>query len=120
MTAGSSQAPRDHIDTASFYPTYAHRQQKTHEFTGMDWANELINEALAPYPDHLVIATKVGPSPHGLVRPDQLRAQIEENLRQLGRDYLDVVNLRQTGLDSIAEHFGALAELREAGICQAV
>ena len=51
-----------------------------------------------------------------LARPDQLRGQVEENLRQLGRDHLDVVNLRQSGLDSIAEHFGALAELRDAGL----
>jgi aryl-alcohol dehydrogenase-like predicted oxidoreductase len=42
---------------------------------------------------------------------------VEENLRQLGRDHLDVVNLRRMPkYDSIAEHFGALAELREAGL----
>ena len=45
-----------------------------------------------------------------------MRGQVEENIRQLGRDHLDVVNLRQHGLDSIEEHFGALAELREAGL----
>jgi len=51
------------------------------------------------------------------VRPDQLRGQVEENLRQLGRDQLDVVNLRRrTGQESIAEHFGALADLRQAGL----
>ena len=50
-----------------------------------------------------------------LARPDQLRGQVEENLRQLGRDHLDVVNLRQQGL-SITDHFGALAELREGGL----
>ena len=50
-------------------------------------------------------------------RPDQLRGQVEENLRQLGRDQLDVVNLRRrTGQESIAEHFGALADLRQAGL----
>ena len=48
--------------------------------------------------------------------PAQLRGQVEENLRQLGRDCLDLVNLRLSGLDSIAEHFGALAELRNAGL----
>ncbi|MDV9194695.1 aldo/keto reductase [Streptomyces sp. Wh19] len=48
--------------------------------------------------------------------PKQLRGQAEENLRQLGRDHLDVVNLRIVGTDSIAERFGALAELREAGL----
>ncbi|MFF5074848.1 aldo/keto reductase [Micromonospora olivasterospora] len=100
----------NHIDTAAFY------------FSPLRSANELINAALAPYPDDLVIATKVGPGkdPSGqwlpLARPDQLRGQVEENLRQLGRDHLDLVNLRQNGLDSVAEHFGALAELRDAGL----
>jgi aryl-alcohol dehydrogenase-like predicted oxidoreductase len=48
--------------------------------------------------------------------PDQLRGQVEENLRQLGRDYLEAVNLRANGprTASIAEHFGAPTELREA------
>jgi pyridoxine 4-dehydrogenase len=45
-----------------------------------------------------------------------LRGEVEENLRQLGREHLDLVNLRQTGLDSVADHFGALAELRDAGL----
>jgi pyridoxine 4-dehydrogenase len=100
----------NHIDTAAFY------------FSPLRSANELINRALAPYPDDLVITTKVGqprdPSgawlPHA--RPEQLRGLVEENLRQLGRDHLDVVNLRVVGADSIAERFGALAELREAGL----
>ncbi len=48
--------------------------------------------------------------------PGQLRGQVEENLRQLGRDHLDLVNLRAYPTDSIAEHFGALAELRDAGL----
>ncbi|MFI1197320.1 aldo/keto reductase [Micromonospora sp. NPDC020750] len=100
----------NHIDTAAFY------------FSPLRSANELINAALAPYPDDLVIATKVGPGkdPSGqwlpLARPDELRGQVEENLRQLGRDHLDLVNLRQAGLESVAEHFGALAELRDAGL----
>jgi aryl-alcohol dehydrogenase-like predicted oxidoreductase len=100
----------DHIDTASFY------------FSPLRSANELINRALAPYPDNLVIVTKVGPGrdPSGAwlpwARPEQLRGQVEENLRQLGRDHLDVVNLRVYGTDSIAEHFGALADLRDAGL----
>jgi pyridoxine 4-dehydrogenase len=102
----------NHIDTAAFY------------FSSLRSANELINRALAPYPDDLVIATKVWPGrdPSGewwWATPRQLRGQVEENLRQLGRDHLDVVNLRvprrlKTG--SIAEHFGALADLREAGL----
>jgi pyridoxine 4-dehydrogenase len=100
----------NHIDTAAFY------------FSPLRSANELISRALTPYPDDLVIATKVGPGrePAGdwlpLARPDQLRGQVEENLRQLGRDHLDLVYLRQHGLDSIAEHFTALAELRDAGL----
>lgn len=100
----------NHIDTAAFY------------FSPLRSANELINQALAPYPDDLVITTKVGPSrdasgawrPHAT--PEQLRGQVEENLRQLGRDHLDVVNLRIVGTDSIAERFGALARLRDAGL----
>ncbi|KOT54121.1 MULTISPECIES: oxidoreductase [Streptomyces] len=100
----------NHIDTAAFY------------FSPLRSANELINRALAPYPDDLVITTKVGPGrdpsgrwlPHAT--PEQLRGQVEENLRQLGRDHLDVVNLRVVGTDSIAERFGALAELRAAGL----
>ena len=100
----------NHIDTAAFY------------FSALRSANELINSSLAPYPADLVITTKVGPGRdtwgewHS-ARPDQLRGQVEENLRQLGRDQLDVVNLRRpAGLASIAEHFGALAELRQAGL----
>ncbi|MFE0516409.1 oxidoreductase [Streptomyces sp. NPDC058964] len=101
----------NHIDTAAFY------------FSSLRSANELINSALAPYPEDLVIVTKVGPHRDQQgewgtpARPDQLRGQVEENLRQLGRDHLDVVNLRRTGRqESVAEHFGALAELREAGL----
>jgi pyridoxine 4-dehydrogenase len=100
----------NHIDTASFY------------FSPTRSANELINTALAPYPHDLVIVTKVGPGRHPWgewysAAPGQLRGQVEENLRQLGRDHLDVVNLRRRPRQtSIAEHFGALAELREAGL----
>ncbi|MET8700636.1 aldo/keto reductase [Kitasatospora sp. NPDC004723] len=102
----------NHVDTAAFY------------FSATRSANELISRALAPYPDDLVITTKVWPArdPSGAwwwAMPAQLRGQVEENLRQLGRDHLDVVNLRvppsrRTG--SIGEHFGALAELRDAGL----
>ncbi|MEE1770121.1 aldo/keto reductase [Streptomyces sp. JV185] len=102
----------NHIDTAAYY------------FSATRSANELINRALAPYPEDLVIATKVWPGRDlsgawWWATPAQLRGQVEENLRQLGRDHLDVVNLRlppsrRTG--SIGEHFGALAELRDAGL----
>ncbi|MFD9460618.1 aldo/keto reductase [Streptomyces sp. NPDC060027] len=100
----------DHIDTAAFY------------FSSLRSANELINSALAPYADDLVVATKVGPFRDyagewgAAARPDQLRSHVEENLRQLGRDHLDLVYLRRMGQDSIAEHFGALADLRDAGL----
>ncbi|WIY05052.1 aldo/keto reductase [Amycolatopsis mongoliensis] len=100
----------DHVDTAAFY------------FSRLRSANELVNRALAPYPDGLVIATKVGPrrdpvtAQLPMASPQQLRGDVEENLRQLGRDHLDVVNLRVGGPGPIADHFGALAELREAGL----
>ncbi|WP_191245475.1 oxidoreductase [Amycolatopsis deserti] len=105
----------NHIDTAAFY------------FSPLRSANELISTALNPYPDDLVITTKVGPG-RGLdgeflpeARPEQLRLQVEENIRQLGRDHLDVVNLRiGSGLDrgsgSLADRFGALAELQQQGL----
>jgi pyridoxine 4-dehydrogenase len=100
----------NHIDTAAFY------------FSPLRSANELINTALAPYPADLVITTKVGPGRDSggewhSARPDQLRGQVEENLRQLGRDQLDVVNLRRAAnQESITEHFGALASLRQEGL----
>ncbi|MCT9075858.1 aldo/keto reductase [Streptomyces fulvoviolaceus] len=100
----------NHIDTAAFY------------FSALRSANEIINSALAPYSDDLVIVTKVGPFRNysgewgTSARPDDLRGHVEENLRQLGRDHLDVVNLRRMRQDSIAEHFGALADLREEGL----
>lgn len=105
------EAGVDHIDTASFY------------FSSLRSANELINSALSPYPDDLVIATKVGPSrdPSGQWRPaatpQELRGQVEENLRQLGRDHLDLVYYRVQEMSaSIANHFAVLAELREKGL----
>jgi len=97
------------VDTAAFY------------FTPLLSANELISSALRPYPADLVIATKVGPGrdPSGVwysARPDQLRGQVEQNLRELGRDHLDLVYLRRMSQDSVSEHFGVLAELRQAGL----
>jgi pyridoxine 4-dehydrogenase len=113
----------NHIDTAAFYFSPGGTLQGG---TGpVRFATELIRQALAPYPDDLVIATKVGPGhdPSGrfyeATTPAHLRGQVEENLRRLGRDHLDVVNLRivkRPGRDSIAERFGALAQLRDAGL----
>jgi pyridoxine 4-dehydrogenase len=100
----------NHIDTAAFY------------FSSLRSANEIINSALAPYPDDLVIAAKVGPFRNysgewgTSARPEDLRGHVEENLRQLGRDHLDLVYLRRMRQDSVAEHFGALAELRDKGL----
>lgn len=77
----------NHIDTAQFY--------------GPDVANQLIKEALYPYPDDLVIVSKVGAerdSAGGFVlaqTPALLRKGVEENLRTLGREWLDAVNIRR-------------------------
>ena len=105
-----------HIDTADFYGPYV--------------TNEIIREALAPYPGDLHIVTKVGAvrdEAGGWVHqrsPAGLREQVHANLDRLKLDALDVVNLRVGGgadghspvPGSIAEQFGALAELREQGL----
>ncbi len=102
-----------HIDTSDFY--------------GPTVVNELIKEALHPYPANLHIVTKVGArrgedgSWTVAQDPDDLTAQVDENMQHLGLDALDVVNLRVdpaegTAGGSIAEPFGALAELRQQGL----
>ncbi|WIB64923.1 MULTISPECIES: oxidoreductase [unclassified Curtobacterium] len=102
-----------HIDTADFYGPFV--------------TNELIREALHPYPEQLAIVTKVG-SVRGddgawihANEPDQLRTQVHDNLERLGVDTLDVVNLRVGGFDSpepgsIGERFAALADLQQQGL----
>jgi len=76
----------DHIDTAQFY--------------GPDVANELIREALHPYPENLVIVTKVGSVRDAsgawlpAQRPEELRTAVEDNLRTLGVEQIGAVNLR--------------------------
>lgn len=102
-----------HIDTSDYYGPFV--------------TNELIREALHPYPSELRIVTKVGALrdaegnwPHALSR-DELRQAVHDNLSHLGLDVLDVVNLRVGGLDSptpgsIAEPFTALAELQQEGL----
>jgi pyridoxine 4-dehydrogenase len=103
----------NHIDTADFYGPFV--------------TNEIIREALAPYPDDLHIVTKVGArrDSHGgwppARTPAELRVQVHDNLRRLGLDVLDVVNLRVGGVEapepgSIAEQFETLAELRSQGL----
>lgn len=105
----------NHIDTAGFYGR------------GGVWANEQIRTALAPYPEDLVIATKVGPllgadgMPSEQAAPDRLRELVEADLRTLGLDRLDLVYLRVGGMtgpggESIAERFEVLAGLREEGL----
>lgn len=100
----------NHFDTAAFY------------FSPRLSANELLNAAFPNHDDDIVIATKVGPArtPSGEwadpATPAQLRGQVEENLRQLGRDRLELVYLRVFGGGSIAEHFGALADLQAEGL----
>jgi pyridoxine 4-dehydrogenase len=82
----------NHIDTASFY--------------GPGEVNRRIHEALAPYPEDLVIVSKVGarytgeqPVPLAAAqRPAELRAAVEDDLRQLGLDRIPVVNLRRLDL----------------------
>lgn len=106
----------NHIDTAAWYPTYADARHAIHDSSALHWANEVIGKTLRPYAKDLVIATKVGPAESGLAGPDRMRGLVEANLRALGRDHLDLVYLRQHGLQSITEHFAALARLREAGL----
>jgi aryl-alcohol dehydrogenase-like predicted oxidoreductase len=103
----------DHIDTSDFY--------------GPHVTNQIIKEALHPYRDNLVIVTKLGAKrdetggwPRALSRKD-LIAGTHDNLRNLGVDALDVVNLRVGALSepsagSIAEQVNVLAELKQQGL----
>ncbi|MEV3926182.1 aldo/keto reductase family oxidoreductase [Actinomadura coerulea] len=102
-----------HIDTSDAY--------------GPRVTNELIREALHPYPEALHIVTKVGATRDEqggwppARRPEELRRQVHDNLRSLRLDVLDVVNLRLGDAEgprpgSLAEAFGALVELQRAGL----
>jgi len=103
----------NHIDTSDYYGPYV--------------TNEIIKEALHPYPDELHIVTKVGALrdeqggwPQAL-GPDQLRRAVHDNLERLGLDALDVVNLRVGGFrepepGAIAEPFSTLAGLQQEGL----
>src|SRR3978361_429292 len=100
----------DHIDTSDFY--------------GPHVTNQIIKEALHPYPENLVIVTKVGARrdaeggwPHAR-SPKELRSAVHDNLRNLGVDALDVVNLRVGAVDgpeagSIEEPYTALAQMQQ-------
>jgi pyridoxine 4-dehydrogenase len=105
----------NHIDTAAFYQSR----------DGSIRANTLIREALYPYPPDLVIATKVGPvfGPNGPAQGTaaDLRVAVEDNLKTLGLERLDLVYLRIGMMEpphgeSLAERFEALAAMREEGL----
>jgi pyridoxine 4-dehydrogenase len=103
----------NHIDTSDFY--------------GPHVTNQIIKQALHPYPDGLVIVTKVGARRggdkswiHALSRQELVDA-VHDNLRNLGLDTLDVVNLRVGGVmgpteGSIEEPLTVLAELKREGL----
>ncbi|WP_295695795.1 aldo/keto reductase family oxidoreductase [Lapillicoccus sp.] len=102
-----------HIDTSNFYGPYI--------------TNEIIKEALHPYPEALHLVTKVGSLRDDkggwpkAMRPEQLRQAVHDNLDRLGLEALDVVNLRVGGFDSptpgsIAAPFAVMAELQQEGL----
>jgi aryl-alcohol dehydrogenase-like predicted oxidoreductase len=104
----------NHIDTSDYY--------------GPHVTNQLIREALHPYPDDLVIVTKVGArrgedgSWHPAFSREELATAVHDNLRNLGLDVLDVVNLRAMfdvhgpAEGSIAAPLAALADLQRQGL----
>ena len=104
----------NHIDTADFY--------------GPHVTNQIIREALHPYPKGLVIVTKVGArrppdkSWQPAISPEELTAGVHDNLRNLGVDALDIINYRAIGSvhgpaeRSIAEQVTVLADLRRKGL----
>jgi pyridoxine 4-dehydrogenase len=107
----------NHIDTSDFY--------------GPHVTNEVIHEALAPYPENLVLVTKVGARRDDkgnwlpALGPDELRSAVHDNLRRLGVDTLGGVNLRLEAdhenhmgpmPQPVAERYGVLAELQQQGL----
>ena len=106
-----------HIDTSGAY--------------GPHVTNELIREALHPYPDSLHVATKVGGDRDAqggwppARRPEDIRRQVQENLQTLGLDHLGLVYLRLGDAEgpvagSLAEPFQALVELQQQGLVRHV
>jgi pyridoxine 4-dehydrogenase len=102
----------DHIDTSQYY--------------GPDVVNDMIREALYPYPEDLKLVTKVGArrDDAGRVlpaqRPEELREGVEANLRALRVERLDLVNLRLVGTTNatavaLEDQLDALEEMRQAG-----
>jgi aryl-alcohol dehydrogenase-like predicted oxidoreductase len=104
------EAGVDHIDTAQFY--------------GPDVANELIHEALFPYPEDLVLVSKVGAKRDEqrqwlpAQRPEELRAGVEANLTSLELDQVPVVNLRRHPDSNVpfAEQLDAMTAMRDEGL----
>jgi aryl-alcohol dehydrogenase-like predicted oxidoreductase len=106
----------DHIDTAQFY--------------GPDVVNELIRQALHPYPERLVLVSKVGATRDrrgGIIaaqEPAQLRQGIEDNVRTLGVDALPVVNLRLIGGSEpdafFDDQLAAMIAARDDGLIKAI
>jgi pyridoxine 4-dehydrogenase len=107
----------NHIDTSDFY--------------GPHVTNEIIHEALAPYPENLVLVTKVGARRDDkgnwlpALEPDELRSAVHDNLRRLGVESLGAVNLRLEAdhdnhmgpmAQPVAERYGVLAELQQQGL----
>ncbi|AGZ45969.1 Putative oxidoreductase ydbC [Actinoplanes friuliensis DSM 7358] len=99
----------NHIDTAQYY--------------GPDVVNDLIRTALSPYPEDLVLVSKVGAARDEAGRwlpalePEQLRSGVQDNLRSLGVDRLDAVNLRLTdGGDDFDAQLDAMIALRDEGL----
>src|SRR5262249_48122120 len=105
----------NHIDTSDYY--------------GPHVTNQLIREALHPYPDDLVIVTKIGAIRGADAAwipahtPADLTRAVHDNLRNLSVDALDVVNLRVGGISepiegAIEEQFATLADLQRQGLIQ--
>src|SRR5215831_8636839 len=100
----------NHIDTSDFY--------------GPHVTNQIIREALHPYPDDLVIVTKVGArrgqdgSWLSASSPDELRQAVQDNLRNLGLERMDVVNLRTMHgpEQSVEPGLTVLADLQRQGL----
>jgi aryl-alcohol dehydrogenase-like predicted oxidoreductase len=108
----------NHIDTSDFY--------------GPHVTNQIIREALSPYPDDLVLVTKLGArrgedgSWIPAMEPDELTAGLRDNLRNLGIESIEVANLRvmgsvySPGEGSIARQVEAMADLQRQGLLQHV
>ncbi len=104
----------NHIDTSDYYGPYV--------------TNEIIREALHPYPQDLIIVTKIGAvrgddaSWNPALKPAELASAVHDNLRNLGLEAMDVVNLRIVGdghgpgEGSIEEPLAALADLQRKGL----